>query len=235
MLAWSFAARTAEEVASLLRALGRHRYLREASYALHWSVDEALASVPLFGPMFAPAASAFRARRAEEPELDPGSRDPSLWRQVTLDELLAVLTAFWSPGEPAALARARLREVLQGAELPLGDHAPFAADPEEVPHPELVLIDWELLAIDALDSERHAGALAALEAAGEEVDVSAPVYAEPNAIAYPELALAAPNGVLASDFWVWCDGDYSYVDYVFRGVARAAKLVEAPVGPRDVA
>jgi hypothetical protein len=235
MLAWSFAARTAEEVASLLRALGRHRYLREASYALHWSVDEALASVPAFAPIFAPAASAFRVRREHERELDPSSRDPSLWRQITLDELLAVLTAFWSPGEDANEARARLAEVLQAAELSLGDHQPFAADPEEVPHPELVLVDWELLAIDALDSERHAGALAALELAGEEVDVSAPVYAEPSALAYPELALGAPNGVLVADFWVWCDGDYSYVDYVFRGVARAAKLVDPPVGPRDVA
>jgi len=42
------------------------------------------------------------------------------------------------------------------------------------------------------------------------------------------------NGVLPDDFLIWCDGDYSYVDYVFRGVARAAKLVEPPVGIRDL-
>ena len=230
MLAWSFSARTAEEVAALLRALGRHRYLREATYALHWTVDEALA----FLPTFAEPAAAFRARRAALRDLDVTSRDPSLWRALTLEDLIAALSVFWSPGPHADLARSRLGAIWQECEFERPEHAPFEGDPEEVPHPELVWIDWELWSIDALDSERHAGALAALESAGEEVDVSAPVYAEPSSIGYPELALGAPNGVFARDFWVWCDGDYSYVDYVFRGVARAAKLVDPPVGLRDL-
>jgi hypothetical protein len=52
-------------------------------------------------------------------------------------------------------------------------------------------------------------------------------------IAYPELAIGAPRGVLPVDFLVWSDGDYSYVDYIFRGVAKAARLVDPPVGIRD--
>lgn len=230
MLAWSFSARTADEVAALLRALGRHRYLRGSSCALHWTVDEALA----FLPTFAAPAAAFRVRRSRERDLDVSSRDPSLWREVALEEVIAALTAFWTPGEVATEARQRLADALVACELPLGDHAPFAGDPEDPPHPELVLLDWELYAIDALDSERHAGAIQALELAGEAIDVAAPVYAETAALAYPELALGAPNGVLPDDFIVWCDGDYSYVDYVFRGVARGAKLVEPPVGVRDL-
>jgi hypothetical protein len=230
MLAWSFSARTAEEVAALMRALGRHRYLRVSSYALHWTVDEALS----FLPGFAERAAAFRVRRAREPDLDVSSRDPTLWRDASLDELIAVLTSFWTPGVTAELARDRLEGTLMASELALGDEAPFARDPEDIPHPELVLVDWELFAIDALDSERHAGAIRALELSGEEVDVAAPVYAETAALGYAELARGARNGVLPDDFLVWCDGDYSYVDYVFRGVARAAKLVEPPVGIRDL-
>ena len=45
MLAWSFSARTLDEVASLLRMMGRHRYVRETSHAIHWTVDQALSEV----------------------------------------------------------------------------------------------------------------------------------------------------------------------------------------------
>jgi hypothetical protein len=73
-----------------------------------------------------------------------------------------------------------------------------------------------------------------LELAGDEVNVSAPVYQEGVCIAYPELARGAPQGVLPTDFLIWSDGAYSYVDYVFRGVAKAARLVDPPVGVRDL-
>jgi hypothetical protein len=43
MLAWSFAARTPDEVARLLRALGKHRYVHEVDHRIHWAVDQALA------------------------------------------------------------------------------------------------------------------------------------------------------------------------------------------------
>ena len=45
MLAWSFAARTPDEIARLLRSLGKHRYVREVDHRLHWSVDHALAEL----------------------------------------------------------------------------------------------------------------------------------------------------------------------------------------------
>ena len=46
--------------------------------------------------------------------------------------------------------------------------------------------------------------------------------------------LGAANGVLADDFMIWADGPYAYVDYVLRGAAKAAKLVDPPVGYRDL-
>jgi hypothetical protein len=230
MLGWSFSARTVDEVGALVRALGRHRYLRKTEHALHWSVDEALS----FLPAFVDRAEAFRVRRARERELDIASRDPSLWRMAGVDEVLAALAVFWTPGPDAGRAATRLADVLASAELELPAHEPFAGDPEDPPHPELVWLEWELLPIDELDADRHAGALQALEQSGEEVDVSAPVYQEATTIAFPELALGAPRGVLPDDFIIWSDGAYSYADYVFRGVSKAARLIDPPVGLRDL-
>ncbi|WP_437927116.1 hypothetical protein WMF37_50180 [Sorangium sp. So ce291] len=230
MLAWSFAARTPDEIARLLRSLGKHRYVREVDHRLHWSVDHALAELP----EFAPHAAAFEARLRKERGLELGSRDPSLWREARTEEVIAVLTAFWTPDEAALRYQSRLLEALARTGLPEATHDPFASPPNEPPHPELVLLDWELYPVDELDADRHAGALAAMEEAEEEVNASAPVYNEGPVIAAPELCDGAPNGLLADDFLVWSDGPYSYSDYVFRGVAKAAKLVDPPTGYRDL-
>src|SRR5258706_164475 len=125
MLGWTFSARTLDEVAALLRAMGRHRYVRESDHGIHWSVSEALSDRP------------------------------------------------------------------------------------------------------PCDARRSS------ELAGEQVNASACVYVERICLAYPELARGAPRGVLPADFLVWSDGDYCYVDYVFRGVAKAARLVDPPVGIRE--
>ena len=230
MLAWSFSARTLDEVAALLRAMGRHRYVRETSHAIHWTVDQALSD----RPPFAARAAAFQARRDREAGLDVTSRDPSLWVYADTEVIIEALAVFWTKGEQAEKAKERLRRIFEESELTLAGHPPFQADPEEPPHPELILLDWEFFPIDELDPERHEGALRALELAGEEVDVSAPSYQEGVCLAWPELANGAPQGVLPTDFVVWSDGAYSYVDYVFRGVAKAARLVDPPVGIRDL-
>jgi hypothetical protein len=230
MLAWSFAARTPDEIARLLRALGKHRYVREVDHRLHWAVDHALAELP----DFAPHAAVFAVRRAKERGLELGSRDPSLWREAKTEDVIAALTAFWTPGEAAERYRRRLLDALSQTGLAPACHAPFASPPDDPPHPELVLLDWELFPVDELDADRHAGALAAMEAAEEEVNASAPVYNEGPVIAAPELCDGAPNGVLQDDFIVWSDGPYSYSDYVFRGVAKSAKLVDPPVGYQDI-
>jgi hypothetical protein len=229
MHAWSFAARTLDEIERLLRALGRHRYVREADHRLHFAVDEALAEVSPFAEQHA----AFRRRLAADPTLDVASRDPRLWRSAGLDEVLAVLVAFWAPTPAAAVFAERLERALDATGLPRPDHAPFACPPDSPAHPELVLLDWELLPVGDLDPERHAGALAAMEDSGDEAHPTAPVYHEGPILALPELTAGAPNGVLVEDFLIWSDGPYAYADYVFRGAAKAAKLFEPPIGHRD--
>jgi hypothetical protein len=230
MLGWSFAARTADEVGRLVRALGKHRYVREADLRLHWTVDRALEALP----RFAEPARAFRALCAADAQLDLRSRDPRLWRSATADDVAGVLDVFWTPGAEAAACSARLVELVESLDLPPPAHDPFESSEADPPHPELLLLDWVLLPVDELDSDRHAGALAALEDSGEEVDASAPVYQEGPTIALPELVLGATSGVLAEDFLIWADGPYAYVDYVLRGAAKAAKLVDPPVGFRDL-
>jgi hypothetical protein len=226
MLAWSFSARTLDEIERLLRALGKHRYVREVDLRLHWTVDRALADLS----PFTQHAALFDKRRKSEPSLEIASRDPSLWRKASIDEIVAVLRAFWTPSEAAQKYKKRLIDALAETGLP----PPFAASADEPPHPELVLLDWELLPVDELDADRHRGALEAMEEAGEEVNASAPVYQEGPILAAPELCDGAPGGELAEELFIWSDGPYSYSDYVFRGAAKVAKLDGPPVGYNDI-
>lgn len=229
MLAWTFAARMIDEVAQLLRCVGKHRYLKETDLRLHWAVDEALRELPAFSE----AAARFDALCKREPELRKNSRDPRLWRSATAEEVIAVLTAFWNPSDEAIEYRSALVRTLQESELPIAEHAPFASDPESPPFPELILLDWVFLPVDELDTERHAGVLAALEDAGEEVHPSEAVFVEGPAFTVVELCDGAPLGILEDDLFLWADGPYAYLDYVFRGISKIAKLVEPPIGPRD--
>lgn len=230
MLAWAFSCRAADEVFALLRALGKHRYVREVDHRLHWTIDAALSDLPTF----APHAEAFAARREREPDLDASSHDPSLWRAATVDEVVEALAAFWSE-EPTTPARhAALLALLAAEGLPIPDRAPFAGDSEYPDHPQLVQLSWTLFAIHDLDAERHAGALRAMEEAAEEVDVSAPVYHEGPDLGVLELVSGAPRGVLCTELLVWADGPYAYSDYVFRGASKMAKLPDPPEGVRDL-
>lgn len=229
MLAWSFAARSVDEVARLIRALSKNRYVSEVDHQLHWTVDAALAE----RPTFAPHAKAFELRRAREPRLELGSRDPSLWRPAGMLEVIEALEAFWSPVDSARYYRERLLAALAETGLPPATHKPFACPPDDPPHPELILLDWVYYSVDELDADRHAGALLAMEEAEEEVNASAPVYNEGPILAAPELCEGAPNGALRDDFFVWSDGPYSYSDYVFRGASKAAKLADPPAGIND--
>lgn len=221
MFGWSFNARTADEIGSLLRAMEKHRYLKEVDHRIHWAVDAALA----------PLGGSFAAHASRDGTIDLGSRDPRLWRSASNSDVSAALAALWSSdGEEC---RDRLRRALRDADIAPPDHAPWQSDPDEAPFPELIMLDWVLLPVDELDTERHLGALRAMEKAEEEVDASEPVYIEGAPLSEPELCAGARAGIVAEPWMLWADGPYSYCDYLFRGIARAAKLVEPPIGYGD--
>ncbi len=125
MLAWSFAARTVEEVARLIRTLGKHRYVQEVDHRIHWAVDAALAS----HPTFAPHAAAFAALRRSDPSSTPPRATRALHRAAPADEVIAALSIFWTPDEAGEAARERLLGVLTTAGLSIGDHDPWKASP----------------------------------------------------------------------------------------------------------
>lgn len=218
MLGWSFDARTAEEVGRLVRVLGKHRYVVEVNHRLHWTVDAALRELPLFRAHAKPSKRDARANPASSSRLAiRPCGAPS-----RADKLALVFEAFWTPSEEAARHAERLLRTLSELGLPPVTHAPFACAEDAPPHPELVLLDWVLLPVDELDPERK-GALDAMEDSGDEALPGVPIYQEGPVLAAPELTMGAPNGVLSGEFLVWADGPYSYVDYVLRGAAKAAK------------
>jgi hypothetical protein len=230
MIAWSFAAHMVDEVARLLRALGKHRYIKEVDHRVHFVVDMVLADLPAFKPH----AAAFQARVEREKDLDVTSDDPSLWRSATTDEVISVLTAFWGAGEECEARIERLAEVLDAHGFELPEHEPWESDPEEAPFPELITLDWVLLPVDQLNPEHHKGAIEAISKTDAKFDRSAPIFQEGPTISAVELADGAPNGVLVGDFLVWSEEPYAYTDYVFRGASKAAKLISEPVGLRDL-
>jgi hypothetical protein len=230
MTSWSFAVRMIDELARLLRSMEKHRYLREVDHRVHWTLDRALRDLPAF----APHAERFEKACAADPELRPGSRDPRLWRAATVEEVIALFTAFWAPGEEAEARKAALLAMFEEHELAIPTHEPFETDPETPPFPELLELNWVLKAVDELDADRHAGVLAALEGSSDEVHPSEPIFQEGPSFSLAEICDGAPMGILPDDFVLWSEGPYEYADYVFRGVSKAAKLEDPPVGLRDL-
>ncbi len=228
-------ARSADEAVRAVRALGGHRYVAGRLHLVH---AFALASAPVRTEL--EAARAWAAASLAEPSLDPASRDERLWRRCTDAEVAAVLDAFWSPGAAREDARAALVARLEAAELPVPTHAPFDESAEDEAHPLLVDAGWELLGLGSLDAERHKGALGAYESAlayesarfEEETAIPPVVHLyELPAIGPVELLHGSDaDGALVEPLVLWVEGDETYLDYVVRGVRRAAKLPEPEPG-----
>jgi hypothetical protein len=186
-------------------------------------------------------------------DLDIGSLDERLWRRSTEAEVAALLDAFWTPGQRAQLSREALRSLLErhGFTVP-NDQTPFDEKHEETLEPLLVDAGWELLSLNQLDPERHKGAIAAFgdviafESACFEEETAIPpaphldgtspaspgrgrvVMMELPALGPTELLRGATDeGTLSEPLVVWADGHETYVDYIIRGVRRAARLPEA--------
>jgi hypothetical protein len=231
MFGWSFAAREGDAFARLVAGMGKHRYLAEADLRLHFLVDRALSAEH---ERFAAAAARFDAFETSSSDCDPRSRDPRLWRSTAPDEIAQVLALLWGSDAQGERARAALVTAARIVDVAPPPHAPFAGDIDEPSHPELILLDWTFLPVDQLDVERHRGALRAMEDSGDEVDPSEPIYVEGPTLGEAELCSGPSEDLLVADPIFWADGPYSYVEYVFRGVGKAAKLPEAPEGYRDV-
>lgn len=224
----------AAEVARVVRALGSHRYVAGRLLSVHAAAFDAVRDV-VSGDAQALLEDALRWSEAVlgDRAIDPASRDERLHRRSTEKEVAAVLEALW--GESRERAHARLSAWLERCELtPPADAAPFDETLEEDIHPLLIDAGWELLSLAELDPERHRGAI---EAYPERIDFESARFEESEAIPRratlhelsaigPVEALRAigPDGALVQPLVLYVEGDAVYVDYVLRGVLRAAKL-----------
>jgi hypothetical protein len=232
MRAVSVAATRVDEALRVVRALGSHRYVAGWLHLVHAFAFAAVSA----GAAELADARAWAEQTLARDELDVASRDESLWRRSTDAELLVVLAAFWAPGEDSARARGALERLLARHELAVPAHEPFDESAEDEMHPLLIDAGWELLSLAELSPVRHQGAIAAFgdalafESARFEEETAIPplthLYELPALGAVELLRGVDDDGQLAAPLVVWAEGDETYVDYVVRGVRRAAKLPE---------
>ncbi|MGD0527418.1 MAG: hypothetical protein ABSE49_19915 [Polyangiaceae bacterium] len=232
MIAIPLGATRVDEALRVVKALGSHRYVAGRLHLVHAFAFAALPDPP---PGLEEAHAWARGTLGRR-DLDPASRDEALWRRSTDAEVVAVLDAFWGAGEASLATRRALDELLRRHELPLPAHAPFDEAAEDEMHPLLIDAGWELLPLAELDPQRHRGAM---DAYGHALAFESARFEEETAIPPPthlyELPALGPvellqgadgEGALASDLVVWAEGDETYLDYIVRGVRRAAKLPE---------
>lgn len=224
-------ARTGEELVRFVQALGKHRYAASRLHLVHLFAVEA-ASKATGDPVLADAAAWARELRADA-TVDVASKDERLHRRASDAELVAVLNAFWAaPSAPAAHELLAVRLASIDAAIPSPAPLPFDEEREEDVFPVLVDAGWELVPIAQLDPERHKGVIGALD------DLEVARFEEENAV--PRVVplhelplLGAPELLAAFDeddhgvrapFVLWQTGHEAYLDYVLRGVLKAAKL-----------
>jgi hypothetical protein len=214
-----------KDLVRLVRALGRHRYLAGRLHLVHAFAFDAAAGAD---PALAEGA-AWAARALTGGVIDVASKDERLFRKATDEEIAALIASFWIPGAARDEARARLEAHLARIDaLPAKDASPFDESREDDVFPRLVDAGWELLPLAALDHERHRGAIQAFD------DFEIARFEEENAVppivTLCELPLLGAVELLgdpaAAPFVIWTEGSEIYVDYVLRGVLRAAKLAE---------
>jgi hypothetical protein len=215
-----------DDLLRLVRTLGQHRYVASRMHLVHaFAVESAGGD----------GDAADWARRAlSSGAIDLASKDERLYRRVSDDELGAVLAAFWGDGdrEHAAAAKGRLRERLRAIDaVPHPDASPFDESREDGIFPVLIDAGWELLPLAQLDRTRHKGAIESFDdfevARFDEESAIPPLVTlhELPVLGAVELLHAFDDaGKPRAPFVLWQQGHETYLDYVLRGVLRAAKL-----------
>jgi len=237
-------ARTPEEIARLVRALGTHRYVAGRLLLVHAFVLDALAgSLSQQDMQELREALLWAESTLADRGIDRDSRDERLWRRATERELATALSVLWS-NEPIGLsARSRLADHLRSIDAEPSEPTPAACLFDEAAEDDVfpLLIDagWELLPLALLDADRHRGAIEAFgdrlafdcakleeESAGEASRASGAAchLQELPAVGPLELLHGAEHGILRAPLVLWTHGNETYHDYVLRGVLRAAKL-----------
>ncbi len=233
MIAIDLGVRRVDQALRLVRALGAHRYVAGRLHLAHAFAVAAIGD-DAGGVLAAAREWALGTLALGGNGLDLGSRDERLWRRCSDAELAAVLDAYWTPGARSGVARGTLRSLLDRHDLAVSPHDAFDEAVEDAIHPLTLDAGWELLGLGELDPERHKGAIAsfgddlAFESACFEEETAVPslphLYELPAVGATELLHGASDDGTLKQPFILWVQGNETYLDYVFRGICRAARL-----------
>jgi hypothetical protein len=233
MMAIDLGVRSVDQALRFVRALGTHRYVAGRLHLVHAFVIAAIGD-DAAGVLTAARAWALATLEGGGRDIDLGSRDERLWRRCADAELSAILDAYWTPGERSRAGRSALRALLERHELAVSDHEAFDESAEDQIHPLALDAGWELLPLHELDPARHKGAIAsfgddlAFESACFEEETSIPalphLYELPAFGATELLDVANDDGTLQQPLILWVQGNETYLDYVLRGVCRAARL-----------
>ncbi len=224
MHAYELPITSGDEACRVLRALGAHRYIAGAQHWVHaFAVDAAVHDARFAQPELAAWAKSVLG----DASIDVASRDERLLRRVSTQELHDVLVPFWvaRTGDVSGALDTHLERA--GAtyrELP-----PFDPDAEDGMFPVLVDAGWELLRYGELDREKHRGLV---ESFGESILFESAVFDEESAVpprAYLYEWPALGRRELLIDAWttppdLWVDAPDPYMEYLLRGIMRAAKL-----------
>lgn len=232
--------RTGADLVRLVRALGGHRYVASRRHDVHAFVW--IAATAGRGDDGGPLAGkcGWAERVLGDGAIERASKDERLYTTATDAELVLLLESFWERDGRARAARV-LSDLLSGigVALPTAEDTPFDEAREADVFPVLVDAGWELLPLARLDEERHKGAIAAMcvdddlgyasARFNEESAAPPPTYlVELPALGACELLLGVDaGGLVTGSPAVFMDGPEAYVDYVHRGVLRAAKLDDA--------
>ena len=233
MIAVDFDVTRVDQVLRLVRALGAHRYV---AGRLHLAHALGIASIgdDAGGTLAEARTWSLETLEHTPPGLEVASRDERLWRRCSDAEIVAMLDAYWTPGGRAQKTRGALRARLEHHGLSASEGAPFDESIEDRIHPLALDAGWQLLDLRELDPQRHEGAIAAF---GDGLAFASALLEEETAIPRPAHLCELPaigavellegvdaTGALTRPFVVWIEGNDTYLDYVLRGVRRAAKL-----------
>jgi hypothetical protein len=232
--------RTGVEVARIVRALDGHRYVAGRLVLMHAAAFDAIASV-VSGEAKAllEGAIAWSKDVLSDASIDTGSRDERLHRRTSEKEAAAVIEALWGDGRVEA--QARLAGWLRSVALePPPGAVPFDETSEDDVHPILLDAGWEHMNLTELDPARHKGAI---DAFGPPIAFASARFEDAESIPkrthLHELSAIGPiealsavdeEGCLREPLVLYAEGEPTYLDYVYRGVLRAAKLGDDPLG-----
>jgi hypothetical protein len=210
----------------VVRALGAHRYVAGSMHSTHAFAVDAAARDPRFDH---PEAAAWAREVLADAGVDKNSRDERLVRPLTTPVLSDLLRCYWV--EPRAEVHDALREHLEHVDVTPEGGTPFDDGDENAGDdvfPLLVDAGWELLRFSELDVERHAGVIQSFE---DPILFASAVFEESSALEEVHYLYELPSigarellvDRAACDLGLWIDAPEPYIDYVLRGVLRAAK------------